>query len=274
MQHSHAPSFCLVSLFTLALALPSLSACSERGANEIRIEGSEAVRADSAETADGWTVRFDSVVVVLQHPGVIEGYEDGAGEAPAWVREPSVTVWDVAAIDAEGEGEPVLSRLIRATEYDGVIFGVANPGASDYEALPGNVDAAVVTAMTAADRALRVVGEASDGVDTLRFDWMFDLDLRYRCALDEPVTLGAVEIGDEDALVTTIELAAEELLRGEGGELEFAAIAAGDGDGDGAVTREELESAGLLESMDARAKTLAGARGASSCERSEPAVEG
>ncbi|MCA9684002.1 MAG: hypothetical protein KC457_17510 [Myxococcales bacterium] len=242
-----------------------LVGCSDLGTHDLLVDGSDAVRS-GALTEDGWTLTFESVVVVLKHPGLVEDID---GE-PAWVREFGVTVWDVATIADPAQDGVVASRMIRAKAYDGVDFQVSNPLAGGYDATAGNVDADVVTAMKDVDRGLRVVGTAGDGMSTIAFDWTFDLAMRVRCPLgNSSFTLAAD--GQESSI---IEIAPEQLFRGDEGMLNFDAVAAADGDGDGEVTRSELESAGLLELLGERAKAVATVRGAEPCEIFEPDVEG
>jgi hypothetical protein len=240
-------------LLAASLVLVSALGCSDRGTHSLAIEGSEQVT-NGVVTADGWTVTFDQFVVVVHNPGLIERTKN----EPTWVREPGVTVWDVSQALEEGEA---LSRVIRATRYDGADFRIAPTSESGYETVAGNVETDVVDAADVDGWSIHVVGSASDQMGaTITFDWTFDTNTFYRCAFDGDAV---VELGADGDETTVIEILGEALI-GEG----FQAIADAD-DGDGAVTQAELESAGVWESIESASASLGGVRGAGAC----PVVE-
>lgn len=250
------------TLLTAALALAS--GCSDSGIHSLAVEGNDAVRSgiDAAST-DGWTISFDSFVVVVHNPGLIERIDD----KPTWVREAGVTVWDVTRALEDGEA---LDRQIRATLYDGVDFRIAPASVSGYEAAAGNVSDEVLDAAVSDDWSVHVVGSASDGADTVGFDWTFDSNTFYRCGLgDEALELMAE--GDE---TTVIEIQGDALFRTELADpdapLAFAAIAAADADGDGSVSDDELDAAGLAETMAELSRELGGVRSIGVCPEYEP----
>lgn len=230
--------------------------CSDLGTHSLAIEGSEQV-VSGVVTADAWTVSFDQFVVVVHNPGLIERTDN----APTWVREAGVSVWDVTDALAEGEA---LSRQIRATRYDGADFRIAPASESGYDAAVGNVDAGVRDAAVDDGWSMHVVGSATDGVSTISFDWTFATNTFYRCKFDgdEVVELGAD--GDE---TTVIEILGEALV----GE-NFQPIADADDDGDGTVTQAELEAAGVWDAIESA--EIGGVRGAGACSVIEPVVEG
>ena len=254
----------------LIASLGLASGCSDRGIHSLAVEGNDAVRSgiDGAST-DGWTITFDSFVVVVHNPGLIEQIDD----KPVWVREAGVTVWDVTQDLGD---EDALDRQIRATLYDGVDFRIAPASASGYEAAAGNVDADAVSDAVDGDWSVHVVGSATDGMATVAFDWSFDSNTFYRCRLEGEDGLELVADADE---TTVIEIQGEALFRAESGNadaaLGFAAIAAADGDGDGTVTNDELDAAGLADTMAELSKELGGVRGVGACPEYEaPADDG
>jgi hypothetical protein len=233
-------------------ALPLLFAlgCSDRGTHVLSIEGSEQV-VSGVTTADGWTVTFDHFVVVVHNPGIIERTDN----KPTWVREPGVTVWNVTQVPEEDE---VLSRIIRATRYDGADFRIAPISESGYEPEAGNVEIEVVEAAEADGWSIRVGGRASHAMNgTITFDWTLTTNTFYRCKFEGDEVL---ELGADGEETTVIEILGEVLL----GE-NFQPIADADGNGDGAVTQDELDSAGLGDAIESASMAIGGVRGAGAC---------
>ncbi|HLT40853.1 MAG TPA: hypothetical protein VK034_31465, partial [Enhygromyxa sp.] len=171
-----------------------------------------------------------------------------------------VTVWDVAQELKEGEA---LSDVIRATRYDGADFRIAPASESDYEAVEGNVEGAVLDAAVEDGWSIHVVGSATNAMtmQTIGFDWTFDTNTFYRCKFegDEAVVIGAD--GEE---TTVIEILGEALF-GDG----FDAIEAADTNDDGMVTQGELESAGVWDAIEDASASIGGVRGVGAC----PVVE-
>lgn len=256
-----------LALLTSLLVCPAF-ACSDLGTHKLAIEGSEAVTAGIAMTStDGWDISFSSFVVVVHDPGLIERVNND----PTYVREPGVTVWNVVDTPAEDDA---LSRLIRASRYDGAQFRIAPASASEYEALSGNVGDDVLDTAVDDDWSIHVVGEATTGTETIAFDWTFDTNTFYRCEFedDEIVELGAD--GDE---TTVIEILGEALFRSEADDasapLTFQPIADADADSDGTVTADELDAAGVLDRVVELTHELGGVRGAGACPEFEAAAE-
>ena len=242
-------------VFTASVLLLSSLAlgCSDIGTHSLAIEGSEQV-VSGVTTADMWTVTFDQFVVVVHNPGLIERTDN----KPAWIREPGVTVWDVTEALEDGEA---LSRKIRATRYDGADFRIAPASESGYDATAGNVEAAVRDAAVDDGWSMRVVGSATDGMSTISFDWTFETNTFYRCKFDGDAV---VELGADGDETTVIEILGEALIGAN-----FQPIADADANADGAVTREELESAGVWEAIESASASVGGVRGAGAC----PVVE-
>lgn len=268
---THAPRSIsrVTSRVVLALSLAPSLACSDLGGHELLVEGNDAVNAGIPDTAtDGWAISFSSFVVVVHDPGLIERRDD----APTWVREYGVTVWDLRSAD---DPMGVLDRQIRATEYDGVDFRVAPASASASEAVAGNVDSDAVSAAVDDDWSIHVVGAATGPMgEMVSFDWAFTTNTRYRCNLDDDAR---VAVPAEGAEVSVIEILGDALFRSEVGNadaaLAFQPIADADGDGDGSVTLAELDAAGLLGDMEALTRELGSVRGAGACDSFEGGVE-
>lgn len=258
-----------LALFSLLLAVPALG-CSDIGIHTLTIEGNDAVLAGGPlMSSDMWEITFDSFHVVVHDPGLIERVDN----KPTYVRELGVTVWNVVSDLAEGDA---LARQIRATRYDGAQFRIAPTSASGYEPELGNVPEDVVDTAVDEGWSIHVVGSASAAMQTIQFDWTFDTNTFYRCQFegDEVVELGAD--GDE---TTTIEILGEALFRSEAGNVDapvvFQPIADADSNGDNMVTADELEAAGLLDTMVALTSELGGIRDAGPCPEYEaPEAEG
>jgi hypothetical protein len=265
MSTSRSLSFALLTSLSM-LSTVSMLGCSDIGTHALAISGSESVAAGGMlTTSDGWDITFTSLVVVLHDPGLIERTDND----PTYVRELGVTVWDAVPALAEGEE---LSRRIRATRYDGAQFRVAPTSISEYEPMAGNVEQSVVDAAADDGWSVHVVGTATGAGGNVSFDWTFETNTFYRCKFegDEVVELGAE--GDE---TTTIEMLGEALFRSEADNADaavvFQPIADADADGDGAVTADELEAAGLLDTIVELTHELGGVRGAGACPEFEAA---
>ncbi|MFO7566543.1 MAG: hypothetical protein R6X02_28125 [Enhygromyxa sp.] len=232
---------------SLLLASTLALGCSDRGTHSLAIEGSEQV-VNGVTTADQWTVSFDQLVVVVHNPGLIERTDN----EPAWVREPGVSVWDVTQAPDEDE---LISRVIRASRYDGADFRIAPTSESGYEPVAGNVGDSVVEAAAKDGWSVHVVGSATDSTTTVSFDWTLATNTFYRCKFDGDEV---VELGADGEETTVIEILGEALFGDD-----FGPIAAADADGDGTVTQAELESAGLWDAIESA--HLGGIRGAGSC---------
>lgn len=236
-----------LACLSLALLTPAF-ACSDLGTHDILVDGNDAVREGlpDAEFVDGWSLEFSSFIVVIHNPGLIERIND----EPAWVRQAGVTVWDVAAGDP-AEDRVLISRPIRATEYDGFDYRVAPPAVTGYEPTAGNVSDEVVDTMVDEGWSMRVVGTATNGVDTKSFDWSFDSNALYRCEMtgDAAVTLEA-----EGELDSTIEILGDVLFHTELVDPDpshaFQAIADADANGDGEVTEDELAAVDIASLAD------------------------
>lgn len=272
-------------LSLVGLAGPLLG-CGETASHTIGIVGDAGVRNGLPADAfvDGWSVQFEQFIVVVHHPALIEHTE---GKDAAWVRRLGVTVWDVVADPELGDSSFEIELAgLRAASYDGFDFQIAPPSAAGYPAEAGNVEAEIVEAMVEDDLAIRVVGTATNGGQTIAFDWSFTTDTLYRCAID--IEIGAAEVGS-----SVIEILGGRLFGNELGDAtptyEFNAIAAADANVDGVVTLEELDAVALgstgydpsgedVEDLGGFVRALSGGIGSvvggSGCEIIEPDVEG
>jgi hypothetical protein len=265
-----------IALLT-SLTVPMLGGCSDIGTHMLAITGSEPVTVgglpEAVASSDGWMIVFTSFVVVLHDPGLIERTDND----PAYVRELGVTVWDVVPALAEGEE---LSRKIRATRYDGAQFRIAPTSISAYDPVPGNVDQDVVDAAADDGWSVHVVGIARPsgvppGTAEVTFDWTFDTNTFYRCKFEDDEV---VELAGDAEETTTIEILGEVLFREEADNadavLVFQPIVDADANGDSVVTADELEAAGLLDTIVELTHELGGIQGAGACPEYEAPVEG
>lgn len=278
LDRSRFPSILRTSL-ALALLAPALG-CSDIGDHAIDIVGDAAVREGISTDGfvDGWAVTFDRFVVVVHDPALIEDLEG----KPAWVRELGVTVWDVAQDPSEGEAFELASRKIRASDYDAFDFYIAPPGGG-YPTEAGNVEDADVDVMVDNGWSIHVVGTATDGTQTVGFDFGFDTNTLYRCSAE-------LEIPADGEARSTIEILGDALFHNELEDPDpshaFAAIAGADANGDGTVTLDELGGVPLT-GYDAKGKDVADLQGfvtelsraiggvvGGTCEVIEPVVEG
>jgi hypothetical protein len=260
--------------------------CSDTAYHSIGVVGDSAIRTGlpGASFVDGWSVTFDEFIVVVHHPALIEQTNDD----PTWVRRLGVTVWDLAAdLEPGADSFEIASAGLRASSYDGFDFRIAPPSASGYPAEAGNVESGIVDNMVENDVAIRAVGTATLGGETLDFDWSFTTDTLYRCAIDIELTAA-----DPEPLRSVIEIFGGNLFGNQIGDVtptyEFAAIAAADADMDGIITLEELDAAPLPANYDAAGEDVQDLGGfvralsrnigsvidASECEVIEPIVEG
>lgn len=258
-----------LSCSLLSLCSLTMVGCSDIGTHALAIAGSESVaEGGSLATSDGWTITFTSFVVVLHDPGLIER----TNNKPTYVRELGVTVWDVVPALEEGEE---LSRKIRATRYDGAQFRIAPTSISKYEPVAGNVDQDTVDTAVADGWSVHVVGTATGGATgDVSFDWTFDTNTFYRCKFEGD---DVVELAGDAEETTTIEILGEALFRGEvdneDAAVVFQPIADADGNGDGTVTLDELDAAGVLDTVVELTHELGGVRDAGACPEFEAAAE-
>lgn len=172
---------------------------------------------------DGWAVTFDRFLVVL-----------AAVEVPGAARDETARVFDLAR-DSAGAGHPVVELTVpvshRALDY------TVAPSA---EAIAGNATAADVAHMIDAELAVYVEGRAERAGEVITFAWGFAEETRYTdCAIAARLTDGGVT--PVELTIHADHLLYDDLDSGEP-RVVFDLIAASDTDGDGAVSRAELEA--------------------------------
>lgn len=191
----------------------------------------------SDEFVDGWSVRYDKFLLVLRDVTVADGATIGA-------RWEAATVFDLVR---PGPKPVVTFRDLEARPWPSFSFQIG----------PSSPDAALAPGVTEADRALlgaaslRVVGVATDGTRTKRFDWSFARPTRFadcRGDKDGRLLIGVSPIeGGVDSVQLTIHgdhLFYDDLQAGSA-RLRFGPIADADADADGAVTLAELDAVRL-----------------------------
>lgn len=168
---------------------------------------------------DGWTVTFDRFLVVVTAVEV-----DGASDT-------TPRVFDLAQ-PSSGAGQAVVSLPVTEGHYHRLAYTLA-PAPSTPQG-----DADDVAAIEGL--AIRVVGQAVRGGETLAFDWGFDNTTRYvDCEIDARVADGMA--GQAQLTIHADHLLYDDLVSEEP-RVVFDLIAASDGDADGVVTRAELEA--------------------------------
>lgn len=214
------------SISTLIALTTMFSACSEEGNGQldVRIYGEafieESIPADVF--VDGWTVDFSKFIVVVDGVGT-ETAEDSGRRA-----------FDLTA-SSGGDGHEV--GMLEVPEGSQHLAYRIGPGAA---ATGGNASTADAAALAAANGSLWVEGTATRGTETLSFSWMFDSETEYyECEVVETVP------ADGNA-TTIITIHADHLfyddLESPEPNVAFDLVAASDTDGDGVVTKAELQA--------------------------------
>jgi hypothetical protein len=212
----------------LLLALPlAMTACGEETKEEAKTHRltvyGEAYIEDRipAGDTDGWTVDFEAFLVA---------------------------VGDVKAGDTDVGGQRVFD-LARSSGGTGHLFADAADGPFDtleYRVAPaagasaGNATAAQVERMNQGGHSVWVSGTATKGGETRTFAWGFDTDTRYFGCHAEPADVG------DGTVRSVFTIHADHLfyddLVSEAPNVAFQLVADADADGDGEVTRAELEA--------------------------------
>lgn len=233
-----------MNLRTLALACPlALTACGGSGTLSLTTYGEDfievgmpaASEADPEGVVDGWSIKYDSFLVVLSDVWLEEGGVEVVGR-------PEARVFDltrpgphaVADFDAVPSGTyPSLTASIRP----------AAPTA-------GNADAAAVTRMREAGWSVYAEGRATRGADSKAFAWGFDTATRYYDCVDADDKPGVV-VPNGGAARAQLTIHGDHLffddLQSADAVLRFDAIADADADADGVVTLAELAEVELSQ---------------------------
>lgn len=206
-SNKRTPAARALATWSLAVATLGVSACAEDGEGTVTVttygEAFIEEGIPADDLADGWAVDFERFEVSLSAITV-------AGQ----------TLVDPDTIElttpSAGAGQALGSFTVPEGSYGDGTFRIDG---------------------------LRVVGSATDGADTITFDWTFADATRYEgCETTTVVT-------DGGAATFQITVHADHLfydsLVSEEPDLRFQAIADADGDGDGAVTQAELAAADI-----------------------------
>lgn len=172
---------------------------------------------------DGWAVTFDRFLVSVARVEV------------AGVADDTARIFDLTR-PSGGAGHPVVSLDVPATHHHALSYTLA-PAPT---AVAGNVDAADVALMVDGGWSVHVEGRAERGGEVKTFTWSFDRQAAYvDCEIDAHVT-------DGGAAGAELTIHADHLLYddldSEEPQVVFDLLAASDADGDGAITRAELEA--------------------------------
>lgn len=219
-----------ITLASLALAL---AACGpDDGKITVTVYGEEFIEEGIPADVfvDGWAVTYDHFLISIGGAAMM------AGEGSQEVTIPQFQIFDLAQASGGG-GYPLGTVAAPGGLYDH--FGyVIRPQA---DATAGNALAADVDAFKAAGLSLRVVGTATKGPTTIRFDWGFSKNLTHaHCEVEDDLDGNTVTM---QATIHADHLFYDDLVSSEP-NVAFDLIAASDGaDGsapDGIVTLAEL----------------------------------
>ena len=233
-RNENAVRFTLLGAAALATGL---SACagdeSAPGRLAVQIYGEEfAEEGIPADVfADGWTVRFDKVLLSVGDVSAAIEHDEPGLTAPAY------RIWDLAR-PSGGAGFQVTAGDVDGGPYDHIAYRVA-PSA---DATAGNAAEEDVDLMRGGGFSLYVAGSAEKEGSSVSFDWGFSGSTRY----GECEGTALVD-GGEHATTLTIHmdhLFYDDLFSPEP-LVAFALVAQADADGDQVVTEEELAAVSL-----------------------------
>ncbi len=230
------PTRALAALALAALAAPTIACDDDTGAGQgrlaITIYGEEFIEEGIPAgepgcdgcVEDGWTVTFERFLIVV-----------AAVEIPGEARDDTARVFDLARTSG-GAGHPVVTLDLPAAQYSALDYTIAPAAAPT----AGNASEADVAYMRDEGLAVYAQGRAERAGEVRTFAWGFAETTRYSaCEIDARVVDGG-----EAAAELTIHadhLLYDDLDSGEP-QVVFDLIAASDGDGDGEITRAELEA--------------------------------
>jgi hypothetical protein len=208
----------------------------DSGTLSVEIWGEEFIEEGIPATAfaDGWSVTFARFLVNI---GGLEVAQ--SGETPE-LREPGFRVYDLAALDGPYR---IATEEVPSGRYDDTAYALASATA---ESAAANAPADAVAQMQASGASLRVAGQATDGADTVTFDWSLTVAANYAACRS------TAKVGDGGAATVQLTLHGDHLFYDDAVASEpalcFADLAAADGDDDddGELTRAEVEGVSLL----------------------------
>jgi len=237
------------SSFVLSALAVLATACGDPapGSLEIRVYGESFIEdgIPAGEVVDGWAIDFDRFLIALSD------VQAAQGSSPPALSAPQQTVFDVS-LSTMMAGALVASAEVPAGRYDTVSYRIA-PARTGAVAGP-SVPADAVQAMIAAGESVRVAGTASKAGRSIRFDWRFDEAVRYHTCRSTAEIDGGT--GQAQLTIHGDHLFYDDIVAEEP-NVAFELIAATDADGDGVVTRAELQ----VKDLGAEARYQVGSTG-------------
>ncbi len=217
--------------FVLAAVLGAVG-CAGNGTWVVETWGEEYIEdaIPAADVDDGYEIVFDRFLVVL---GGVE-LVDGNGEVAAAIEGQQVFDLTLAGPHAVGSGEAT------ATHYDQVDMHIGPASA----AVAGNVGEDDLAYMNDAGLSIAVEGTASLAGDSFAFAWDFDTETHYACEPD--LTLPEGGEGSTQLTIHGDHLFYDDLDDPEA-LVTFQVLAGADADGDGDITRGELEAVAVAQ---------------------------
>lgn len=201
---------------------------------EVRVYGEEYIEEGLPTDifSDGWSLRYEKFLVNVGSVAVAElGAEPG-------LRVAAFQVFDLTKA-SDGAGQEVGSDLVSLGRYDETSFTIA----PDANATAGNATAADLTLMKDGGFSVYVAGTATKGSVSKHFAWGFGTHTDY----SECESLAEVRGGQPAVVQLTIHgdhLMYDDLFSMTP-NVTFELIASADQDGDGEVSRAELEEVDL-----------------------------
>ena len=204
-----------------------LAGCTGTGTWTVETWGEEYIEDEipGADVADGYTIVYDEFLIALSGVALV----DGNGEAVASLE--GQQVFDMAQAGPHAVGE----AAAQATHYDHVDM-VLSPASG---AVAGNATDDQVAFMNDNGLSISATGSASLGGDSYTFAWDFDTDTHYACEPDLTIADGGE--GGTQLTIHGDHLFYDDLEDPDAG-VAFQVLADADADGDGAITRAELEA--------------------------------
>ncbi len=178
-----------------------------------------------ADVGDGYAIVFDGFLIAVGGVALV----DGNGEVVASFE--GQQVFDMA----QAGPHPVGEAGAPATHYDHVDMTIG-PAAG---AVAGNASEDQVAFMNDNGLSISATGSASLGGDSYAFSWDFDTDTLYACEPD--LTIADNGEGRTQLTIHGDHLFYDDLEDPDAG-VAFGVLAAADEDGDGEITRAELEA--------------------------------
>lgn len=171
------------------------------------------------DMADGWAIKFDTFLIAVTGIDVAGTTVGGS------------FVFDLTE-NSGGDGHPI-TTVDANPEVEAVSYTI-EPVSS---ALAGNVDDAALDMLLSSGGAVHVIGSATKGDVTKTFAWTFDTSTVYSpCEVDAAQRSAELTIHSDHFFYDDFEEPEPEL------RFDLFAQADDDGDADGVVTAEELQS--------------------------------